>query len=119
MSGKVTPKIRKTRVRYNLRQKSYGKPRLSVYRGNCNIHVQLIDDLTRTTLVAASSLEKELKSKLKNGGDIKAAKEVGELIGKRALEKGITEVIFDRGQYKYHGRVKALADSAREAGLKF
>jgi large subunit ribosomal protein L18 len=95
------------------------KPRLNVFRSVCNIHAQIIDDGVGNTLVAASSLDKELKSKLKSGGNIEAAKQVGELLAKRALEKGIETVIFDRGGFKYHGRVAALANGAREAGLKF
>lgn len=94
-------------------------PRLNVYRSVCNIYAQVIDDGAGRTLVAASSLDAELKSKLKSGGNIEAAKMVGELVGKRAVEKGIETVVFDRGGFKYHGRVAALAGGAREAGLKF
>lgn len=90
-------------------------PRLSVYRSNTHIHVQLIDDVNKTTLVSASSLE----MKLGNGGNIEAAKKVGEEIAKRALAKGIHKVVFDRSGYIYHGRVKAVAEAAREAGLEF
>jgi len=95
------------------------KPRLNVFRSVCNIYAQVIDDGAGKTLVAASSLDKELKSKLASGGNIEAAKAVGELVGKRAIEKGIQTVVFDRGGFKYHGRVAALANGAREAGLKF
>lgn len=95
------------------------KPRLNVFRSIEHIYAQLIDDSTGHTIVSASSLDKELKGKIKTGGNIEAAKMVGELIGKRAIEKGIESIVFDRGGYKYHGRVAALADSAREAGLKF
>ena len=91
-------------------------PRLCVYRSNKGIYAQIIDDTVGKTLVAASTLDKEVKTKASN---IEAAKEVGELVAKRALEKGIEAVVFDRGGYLYHGRVKALADAAREAGLKF
>lgn len=92
------------------------RPRLAVYRSNDNIYVQIIDDTVGNTLVAASSTEKEFGNA---GGNKESAKKVGELAAKRALEKGITEVVFDRGGYLYHGRVKELADGAREAGLKF
>lgn len=95
------------------------KPRLNVFRSIEHIYAQLIDDSTGHTIVSASSLDKELRGKIKTGGNIEAAKMVGELIGKRAIEKGIESIVFDRGGYKYHGRVAALADSAREAGLKF
>jgi len=95
------------------------KPRLNVFRSIEHIYAQLIDDSTGHTIVAASSLDKELKGKIKTGGNVEAAKIVGELIGKRAIEKGIESIVFDRGGYKYHGRIAALADGAREAGLKF
>jgi large subunit ribosomal protein L18 len=95
------------------------KPRLNVFRSICNIYAQVIDDQTGKTLAAASTIDGELKSKIKSGGNIEAAKQVGQLIAKRAVEKGIETVVFDRGGYKYHGRVAALADGAREAGLKF
>ena len=90
-------------------------PRLNVFRSNANIHAQIIDDVNQTTLAAVSSVS----LKLENGGNIEAAKKVGEAIAKAALEKNITNVVFDRGGYVYHGRVAALADAAREAGLKF
>lgn len=93
------------------------RPRLSVFRSNKNISAQIIDDVNGVTLVAASSLEKRLE--IANGGNKEAAKQVGEVIAKRALEKGIEIVAFDRGGFLYHGRVKELADGAREAGLKF
>ncbi len=93
------------------------RPRLSVYRSLKNIFVQIIDDTTGTTLVSASTIDKG--SKTQNGGNIEAAKKVGESIAKKALEKGIDKVVFDRSGYIYTGRVKALADAAREAGLKF
>jgi large subunit ribosomal protein L18 len=95
------------------------KPRLCVFRSNKNISVQIIDDVSGHTLVAASSLDKVLKEEIKYGGNKEAAKKVGEAIAKRALEKGIETVVFDRGGSLYHGRVKELADGAREAGLKF
>jgi len=95
------------------------KPRLCVFRSNKNISAQIIDDVDGVTLVAASSLDKELKGELTNGGNKEAAKKVGEAIGKKALDKGIETVCFDRGGLIYHGRIKELADGAREAGLKF
>ena len=95
------------------------RPRLCVYRSNKNISAQIIDDVNGVTLVCASSLDKELKGVIGYGGNKEAAKKVGEAIGKRALEKGIEAVAFDRGGFLYHGRVKELADGAREAGLKF
>ena len=95
------------------------KPRLNVFRSVCNIYAQIIDDATGKTLVSASTLDKELKPNVKSGGNVEAAKMVGELVSKRAVEKGIETVVFDRGGYKYHGRVAALANAAREAGLKF
>lgn len=95
------------------------RPRLNVFRSLNNIYAQLINDETGVTVVAASTLSPELKGKLKNGGNIEAAKAVGDLVGKLALEKGIKEVVFDRAGYLYHGRVKALAEAAREAGLDF
>jgi len=93
------------------------RPRLNVFRSSKHIYAQLIDDTTGNTLASASSLDKELG--LKYGGNVEAAAAVGELIAKRAKEKGLTEVVFDRGGYLYHGRVKALAEAAREAGLQF
>jgi large subunit ribosomal protein L18 len=95
------------------------RPRLCVYRSNKNIFVQLIDDVNGVTLAAASSLDKELQSEAGYGGNKEAAKKVGEAIAKRAIDKGFETVVFDRGGFIYHGRVKELADGAREAGLKF
>ncbi len=95
------------------------RPRLCVYRSNKNISVQVIDDVNGVTLVAVSSLDKDLKGEIAYGGNKEAARKVGEAIAKKALEKGIGTVSFDRGGYLYHGRVKELADGAREAGLKF
>ena len=92
------------------------RPRLSVFRSESNIYAQIIDDVAANTLVAASSVEKGFEG---NGGNIEAAKKVGAMIAERALAKGIEEVVFDRGGYVYHGRVQALAEGAREAGLKF
>jgi large subunit ribosomal protein L18 len=93
------------------------RPRLNVFRSSKHIYAQLINDETSSTIVAASSLDKDLQ--LEKGSDIEAAKKVGEAVAKLAVEKGVTKVVFDRGGYLYHGRVKALADAAREAGLEF
>jgi len=95
------------------------RPRLCVFRSANNIYAQIIDDTKRVTLVAASSLEAEVKSAVNHTGNKEAAKKVGELVAKKAVEKGITEVVFDRGGYLYHGRIQELAEGAREAGLKF
>lgn len=95
------------------------RPRLNVSRSIQHIYAQIIDDTTGNTLVSASTLESEQRGELKSGGNVEAAKVVGKLIAERALSKEITAVVFDRGGYKYHGRVQALADSAREAGLIF
>jgi large subunit ribosomal protein L18 len=95
------------------------RPRLAVFRSNKHIYAQIVDDAQGTTLTAASSLDAETKKGVKNGSNIDAAKAVGKMIAKRAIEKGISAVLFDRGGYIYHGRVKALADAAREAGLQF
>ena len=115
-SRNETRKVRHLRIRKNISGTSTN-PRLVVFRSNANIYAQVIDDVNGTTLVSASSIDKEMK--LENGSNIEAAKKVGALVAKRALDKNITEVVFDRGGYLYHGRVKALADAAREAGLKF
>lgn len=110
--------IRHKRVRKTV-QGTPDRPRLNVYRSLNHIYAQIIDDVEGKTLVAASSLESDIKSNLKNTGNKEAAKLVGSLVGKKALEKGIETVIFDRGGYLYHGRIKELAEGAREAGLKF
>ena len=94
------------------------RPRLNVFRSSKNIYAQVIDDVNGITLVSASSLEKDIDAK-GNGSNVEAAKQVGELVAKRAIDKGIEAVVFDRGGYLFHGRVKELADAAREAGLKF
>ena len=109
---------RSQRTRTRLRALSNGRPRLSVFRSSKNIYAQIIDDQNGVTLAAASSLEGEKKAKAK-GSDKDAAARVGKLVAERAKEKGVTDVVFDRGSYVYHGRVKALADAAREAGLNF
>ena len=95
------------------------RPRLNVYRSTSNIYVQIVDDINRITLVSASTIDKELKGTLSSTSNKDAAKKVGELAAKRALEKGIDTVVFDRGGYIYHGRIQELAEAAREAGLKF
>jgi large subunit ribosomal protein L18 len=110
---------RQTRVRHQIRQNAGGRPRLSVFRSGRHIYAQIIDDGQGKTLAAASSLDKDLKSRLKSGCDKAAAAEVGKLVAERAGKAGVTDVVFDRGGYLFHGRVKALADAAREAGLKF
>lgn len=111
-------KKRHLRVRNKLKGTSV-RPRLNVFRSTKHIYAQLIDDTKGVTLASASTLDPELRGSIANGGNVEAAQKVGELVAKRALEKGYTEVVFDRGGYLYHGRVKALADAAREAGLKF
>ena len=95
------------------------RPRLAVFRSNNHMYAQVIDDVAGVTLVSASTLQKDLKSELEKTNNVAAAAKLGEAIGKKALEKGITTVVFDRGGYIYHGKVKALADGAREAGLQF
>jgi large subunit ribosomal protein L18 len=110
---------RKARLRFQLRHKSGGRPRLSVFRSGKHIYAQVIDDGVGRTLAAASSLDKSLREGLKTGADKSAAGAVGKLLAERALAAGVKEVVFDRGSYLYHGRVKALADAAREGGLAF
>jgi len=110
---------RRTRLRYQLRVKSHGRPRLSVFRSGKNIYAQVIDDSQGRTLAAASTLDKDLRTGIKTGADKAAAAAVGKLVAERALAAGVTEVVFDRGAYLYHGRVKALAEAAREGGLAF
>ena len=110
---------RQRRTRYALRQAAGGRPRLSVFRSGKHIYAQVIDDRKGLTLAAASSLDKDVKGKLKTGADKGAAAEVGKLIAQRAVAAGIKEVVFDRGGYQYHGRVAALATAAREGGLSF
>ncbi len=110
---------RKQRVRRSIRARAYGRPRLSVFRSSKQIYAQIIDDEQGVTVVAASSMEKANRDSLKSGANIDAAKVVGKLLAERAVSKGIKAVVFDRGAYMYHGRVKALADGAREGGLDF
>jgi len=116
LSSRDIMRRRSQRVRTRLKTVASGRPRLSVFRSNKNIYAQVIDDAQGVTLAAASTLEGEGKAK---GADKDAAAQVGKLIAERAMEKGVKEVVFDRGGYIYHGRIKALADAAREAGLNF
>lgn len=110
--------VRRTaRVRRRLKRTAYGRPRLSVFRSSKHIYAQVIDDTKGETVVAASSMEKDVRGK--TGANIEAAKAVGKRVAERAVAKGVKEVQFDRGSYLYHGRVKALAEAAREGGLKF
>lgn len=95
------------------------RPRLNIFRSSKHIYAQLIDDVAGVTIVSASTMDKEIKEEITNGGNVESARKVGELIAKRAKDKGHTVVVFDRGGYLYHGRVQALADAAREAGLEF
>ncbi|MCK8787889.1 50S ribosomal protein L18 [Roseomonas sp. NAR14] len=110
---------RRSRLRYQLKIKSGGRPRLSVFRSGRHIYAQVIDDSQGRTLASASTLEKEQRDALRTGADKAAAEVVGKLVAERAIAAGVTEVVFDRGPYLYHGRVKALADGAREGGLSF
>jgi large subunit ribosomal protein L18 len=119
-------RVSKNAVRQRIHQRSRARvrgrtqsPRVNVYRSLNHIYVQIVDDSQGRTLVAASSRDKEVRKTLKNGGNIAAAKVVGKVLAERAKTAGITRVVFDRGGYAYHGRVKALADAAREGGLKF
>ncbi len=110
---------RRDRVRRALKKKSQGHPRLSVHRSSKHIYAQVIDDEGGRTLAAASSLEKQLRGDLKTGADKEAAAAVGKLLAERATAAGVKSVVFDRGGFLFHGRIKALADAAREGGLKF
>jgi len=115
------PALREKRHK-RVRKKVLGtteRPRLNVFRSLCNIYAQVIDDTKAATIAAASTIDREVRDKVKYGGNVDSAKIVGELVAKRVLEKGIKKVVFDRGGYKYHGRVKSLADAARKAGLEF
>jgi large subunit ribosomal protein L18 len=112
--------VRRTaKVRRNIKRAAGSRARLSVFRSSKHIYAQLIDDANGRTLVSASSLEKEMRGSLKTGANIEAARAVGKRIADRASAKGVKDVVFDRGGYLYHGRVKALADAAREGGLNF
>jgi large subunit ribosomal protein L18 len=112
----------RARIKARIRKKVAGtneRPRLAVFRSQAHIYAQVIDDEAGRTLCQASSLDQDLRAKSKRGSNQASAKAVGQLVAKRAQEKGVTAVVFDRGGFQYHGRVKALADAAREAGLKF
>ena len=119
LSDRTERRTKAVRRRVKLAAGTSGRTRLSVFRSSKHIHAQLIDDAKGVTLVAASSLEKTMRESAKTGANIAAAKAVGKLIAERAKEKGIKNVVFDRGGYLYHGRIKALADAAREGGLNF
>ena len=110
---------RSRRVRASLKRAANGRARLSVFRSSKHIYAQVIDDGAGKTVAAASTLDKDLKGNLPKGSDLAAATAVGKLVAERALQAGVKEVVFDRGGYLYHGRVKALAEAAREAGLNF
>jgi large subunit ribosomal protein L18 len=110
---------RKARVRRAIKAAANGRPRLSVFRSSKQIYAQVIDDVEGRTLASASSLEKDMREKLKTGADKDAAAEIGKLVAQRAVAAGVTQVVFDRSGYIYHGRVKALAEAAREGGLDF
>ncbi|HXW54631.1 MAG TPA: 50S ribosomal protein L18 [Candidatus Cybelea sp.] len=118
---KLSRQAHRRRIHVRLRKSMAGtveRPRLCVHRSNKHIRAQVIDDRTGVTLVSASSLDKEVRNQIKGGGNIAASKVVGKVIAERARAKGIGQVVFDRGGYRYHGRVEALAEAAREAGLK-
>ena len=118
-SSKSILKKRRHRVRKSLRRNENTRARLSVHRSGQNIYAQIIDDTKGVTIASASTMDKDLKGKLKSGGDMKAASEVGKVIASKAIAAGVSEVVFDRGAFVYHGRIKALAEAAREGGLKF
>ncbi len=119
MAYKTTAERRTARVRRHIKSVANGRPRLSVYRSSKQIYAQIIDDLQGVTLVSASTLEKDLRASLKTGANVDAASQIGKLVAERAVKAGITSVVFDRGAYLFHGRVKALADGARAGGLEF
>ena len=119
MAKKEVTQKRSQRIRRQLKKVAGERPRLSVHRTSKNIYAQIIDDVKGQTLAAASTLEKDLKGSLKTGADTAAAAAVGKLVAERATKAGVKEVVFDRGAFIYHGRIKALADAAREGGLSF
>ncbi|QRM55201.1 50S ribosomal protein L18 [Sinorhizobium sp. BG8] len=118
-SRKDTLVRRASRVRRQIKAVANGRPRLSVHRSSKNIYVQVIDDVAGKTLASASTLDTDLRSSLKTGADTAAAAAVGKLIAERAVKAGVKDVVFDRGAFIYHGRIKALAEAAREGGLNF
>ncbi|MDI9348426.1 MAG: 50S ribosomal protein L18 [Candidatus Symbiobacter sp.] len=117
--SKVLFARRRERNRYRIAQHAGGKPRLSVFRSSKHIYAQIIDDENGVTLASASSLEADLRQSMKTGSNRDAAAAIGKLVAERAVKQGVTNVVFDRGGYLYHGRVKSLADGAREGGLVF
>jgi len=122
MDSRESTRVRSWRRQKRVRRKIFGtpdRPRLSVFRSHKHIYAQLIDDLAGKTVCSASSRNQELRQQLRNGGDLKAAEIVGTSLGQRAVMRGIKTVVFDRGPYKFHGRVKALAEAARKTGLEF
>ena len=122
MVSKTDRKLERNRRHRRVRNKVSGtaeRPRLCVYRSNSNLYAQIIDDVVGHTLVSASTTQKDVKAELEKTNDVAAASYLGKVIAERALAKGITEVVFDRGGFIYHGKIEALADAAREAGLKF
>jgi len=119
MPAKQSTQKRAKRIRRQIKKVAGDRPRLSVHRSSMHIYAQVIDDAQGRTLAAASTLEKDLKGSLKTGADTAAAAAVGKLVAERAKKAGVTSVVFDRGAYIYHGRVKALAEAAREGGLEF
>jgi large subunit ribosomal protein L18 len=119
MADKAATQKRAQRIRRQIRKVAGDRPRLSVHRTSKNIYAQVIDDAKGHTLAAASTLEKDFKAGKKTGADSAAAAAIGKLVAERALKAGVKEVVFDRGAYIYHGRVKALAEAAREGGLSF
>lgn len=122
MSSKDSRRVVKDRVHTRIRKKISGtgeRPRLAVFKSNLNIYAQIIDDVKGITLTASSTLEADIKKDLKSGGNIEAAQKVGADIAAKAKAKGISKVVYDRGGFNYHGKIKALADAARENGLDF
>ncbi|MBD8875368.1 MULTISPECIES: 50S ribosomal protein L18 [Stappiaceae] len=118
-NSKIAFERRRDRVRRSLKKVANGRPRLSIFRSSKQIYAQIIDDGKGNTIVSASTIETDLKGSLKTGADTAAAAAVGKLVAERAIAAGVKQVVFDRGGYQYHGRVKALADAAREGGLEF
>ena len=118
-SSSIRAERRKQRTRFAVKSTAHGRPRLSVFRSGRHIYAQIIADDDGRTVAAASSVDNDLKGKLKAGASKAAAAEVGKLLAQRAVKAGVKEVVFDRGAYLFHGRVKALAEAAREAGLSF
>jgi large subunit ribosomal protein L18 len=115
----VATERRQARVRRAIKSAANGRPRLSVFRSSKQIYAQVIDDQKGVTIASASTVDKDLKGKLKTGADVAAASAVGKLVAERAVKAGVKSIVFDRGSYMYHGRVKALAEAAREGGLEF